>query len=51
MANLNDNPNSICQHSAKLVKMRESAEERLVASMPTMEDSAPLIRKDRERDT
>jgi plasmid stability protein len=34
-------------------KMRESNEEleRLVASMPPMEDSTPLIREDRERDT
>jgi plasmid stability protein len=38
---------------AKTEKMRESAEEleRLVASMPPMEDSTPLIREDRERDT
>ena len=34
-------------------RMRESAEEleRLVATMPPMEDSTPLIREDRERDT
>jgi hypothetical protein len=38
---------------AKFKKMRESAEEleRLVASMPPMEDSTPLIRDDRERET
>jgi hypothetical protein len=33
-------------------KMRASADEleRLVASMPPMEDSTPLIREDRDRD-
>jgi plasmid stability protein len=38
---------------ARFEKMRESNEEleRLVASMPPMEDSTPLIREDRERDT
>jgi len=38
---------------ARFEKMRESAEEleRLVASMPPIEDSTPLIREDRERDT
>ncbi len=38
---------------ARFEKMRESAEEleRLVASMHPMEDSTPLIREDRERDT
>ncbi|HEV8042088.1 MAG TPA: hypothetical protein VGP62_24625 [Bryobacteraceae bacterium] len=38
---------------ARSEKMRESAEEleRLVASMPPMEDSTPLIREDRDRDT
>jgi hypothetical protein len=38
---------------ARTEKMRESAEEleRLVASMPPLEDSTPLIREDRERDT
>jgi hypothetical protein len=39
--------------NARREKMRESAEEleRLVASMPPMEDSTPLIREDRDRDT
>jgi hypothetical protein len=39
-----------CQ--ARFGKMRESADEleQLVASMPPMEDSRPLIREDRERD-
>jgi plasmid stability protein len=38
---------------ARFEKMRDSnAElERLVASMPPMEDSTPLIREDRDRDT
>ena len=38
---------------ARFQKMRESNEEleRLVASMPPMEDSTPLIREDRDRDT
>jgi len=37
---------------ARFEKMRESNEEleRLVTSMPPMEDSAPLIREDRDRD-
>jgi hypothetical protein len=37
---------------ARFEKMRESNEEleRLVASMPPMEDSTPLIREDRDRD-
>lgn len=40
------------QH-ARGERMRESAEEleRLVASMPPMDDSTALIREDRERDT
>jgi plasmid stability protein len=38
---------------ARFEKMRESNEEleRLVASMPPMADSTPLIREDRDRDT
>lgn len=38
---------------ARTERMRESAEEleRLVASMAPMEDSTPLIREDRDRDT
>jgi plasmid stability protein len=41
------------QERARFEKMRESREEleRLVASMPAMKDSTPLIREDRERDT
>jgi hypothetical protein len=37
---------------ARTEKMRASADEleRLVASMPPMEDSTPLIREDRDRD-
>ncbi len=38
---------------ARFEKMRDSTEEleRLVASMPPLDDSTPLIREDRERDT
>jgi plasmid stability protein len=38
---------------ARFERMRESADEleRLVASIPPMEDSTRLIREDRERDT
>jgi plasmid stability protein len=38
---------------ARLEKMRVSSDdlERFVASLPPMDDSAPLIREDRERDS
>ena len=41
------------EEQARFEKMRQSREqlERLVASLPPMEDSTPLIREDRERDT
>jgi hypothetical protein len=45
-------PEPDLDNSEKLEKMRQSNEdlERLVASLPPVSDSAPLIREDRDRD-